>query len=260
MYYPPNHSDLSSSSISVPGTVHDLLSNYRSYSVQDWLQTLIKTAANDQTTPPLTYQVNRVMYYECRWDGVRHECLLVVIKAERSPAATPNTTSDPFADISDDLPAPNIPQTVGNEYYVRVSRSIDHLGISLPSWGDSRERLRYSGCTIKHSVISSPAVVTITSTIGGSRSCWHFENYQLHWKNSSSIKNTETIVALLRTAQRHEEVVAKVLAEADKDTERSPNQEGQCLTPVGLGETIDSEYTMTALFTPNRSMPRRQSA
>ncbi|KAF9241269.1 hypothetical protein BU15DRAFT_60897 [Melanogaster broomeanus] len=207
----------------------------------DWLQTLIRTAASDQTTPPLTYHAKRLTHYECRWDGVQHECLLVVIG--RSPtAATPNTTSDPFADASDDLHAPNTPQLVGNEYYIRVSRSIavsgflSRVGVIhrnaldvitvtpdckidnlkpmapplrwptsvLPS-GDSRtlSAFRKSSAFV---VISSRTLYRVIETMFVHPGYW----WRLTgWENSSSIKNTETIVALLRTVQRHEEVAAK---------------------------------------------------
>ncbi|KAF9234549.1 hypothetical protein BU15DRAFT_65608 [Melanogaster broomeanus] len=245
---PPNHSDLSPSSISVPRTVHDLLSNYRSYSVHDWLQTLLKTAASDQTTPPLTYHV------------------------KKPTAATPNTTSNPFVDVSDDLPAPNVPQIIGNEYYIRISRSIAVSGflsrvgvihrnafdvitvipdykindstISCQSWLPSLP-------SVVPDLVGISKIISFVSNIQpkdsiSSPQCCHFtrtlyrviETMFIHpwhwwkdWENSSSIKNTETIVALLRTAQRHEEVAAKVLAEADRDTGRASRSEGAVSDP-----------------------------
>ncbi|KAF9234473.1 hypothetical protein BU15DRAFT_65650 [Melanogaster broomeanus] len=270
MYCPPNYSDLSSSSISVPGTVHDLLSNNRSYSVQDWLQTLIRTAASDQTTSPLTYRVISLKHYKCRWDGVQHECLLVVICqwVQRSPAAdTPSTTSDPFADVSDDPPAPNIPRFSEKEYYVRVSRSIAASGFLSRVGVIHRNALDVitvtPDCQIDEPMIPSlwwpqptsvlplgtPDLVGISKIISfvsniqpkdsiSSPQCRHFftlaiggDARTIGWHCASSIKNTETIFALLRTAQRHEEVAAKVLAEADKDTERGGGLGGAVSDP-----------------------------
>ncbi|KAF9241273.1 hypothetical protein BU15DRAFT_60900 [Melanogaster broomeanus] len=156
-------------------------------------------------------------------------------------------------------PAPNILQLVGNEYYFAFRAPSPSLDFSPEVGVIHRNAVDVvtviPDCKLEESVapdlVGASKIISFVSNIQpkdsiSSSQCCHFtrtvyrvmqtvfvhsENWWRYWDKSSSVKNTETIVALLRTAQRHEEVAAKALAEVDKDTDRAGGSGGAASDP-----------------------------
>ncbi|KAF9235928.1 hypothetical protein BU15DRAFT_64471 [Melanogaster broomeanus] len=249
MNYPPKYSDLVlPSSIPAPETLHAFLSHDHSYTVHDWYEILVTTAAQNSSKPQPTYLLRNLLHYKCWWDGVEHECLLLNIMIKH-PGVILIPLDKHYIRVTCTINAPGLFSQMGlihsNAYDIvtliqdgaveihGLCRELEWPPLLAPNLVDISKILDYVSNVYPKDSISSPQCCYFTRTaydviqtifkddLQYYTKNWHSQWY--HVENTKSIKLSENIVTFLKMLQRHQEMEAAARALPDLEVDKEAN-------------------------------------